>query len=428
MHALATRLGLRDGQAYTVVAGALVALLLGAVGLPPVLRGVEVPRIEQAVADRSVRSSPGTTVAVREGVDRRPTPSISPGVATPPTSRPGSTPSRPQALPAGDAAPPTSVPPPRAVGDLRVVADIGPPGAPDDVALAADGTVYVTSDSATRGPGRLLAFAADGTRRGSWAAPDQPDDRERGLTGVAVTGDGTVLVADAATGRVLRLAGSSSSLVPVATIPDLAACGLTGATDCEPGLVDRSPLLTDLAVALDGTVVVADHDQGIVWALVEGAEPEIFVPITDRSPVGGPIAVSFERNGQLLVAVSGRLSSLPPGLPAVFRVPVEDGDAGDPELLVDLADGEVPGDAVASRTDRLYVTIPSTGVIADIGIDQGDRIDLAATDDGYEAPTGAALGDRALLLTDPSDFGGRGSFGRLLALTVNDRPVPRGAS
>ena len=427
MHRLASRLGIRDGQAYTVVAGALLALVLGLLGLPPVLRGVDVPGTAQAAAQGSA-PSPSPTIVVGDEAAERSSPSLPALAPAPLPAEPlAGRPDRPIAAGAGpDRATTTTVAPPRSVGDLRVLADVGAPGAPDDLAVGDDGTVYVATDTASGGPSRLLAFDTDGARRGSWTAPDQPEDRQRGLTGVAVTASGSVLVIDAATGRVLRLDRPAASLEPVATVPDLPACGLTRIDGCEPGLVDRAPLPSDIAVSPDGLVVVTDEAQGVVWRL-DGRELTVLVALTDRTPTAGPVAASFERNGRLIVAVSGRLGSFPPGLPALFRIPVDDGDAGAPELLTDLADGEIPGDVVASATDRVYVSIPSAGVVADIGIDQGDRIDLAA-DDGYRAPTGLALRDQLLLLTDPSDFGGAGRLGRLFALTVNDRPVPRGAS
>lgn len=430
MHWMASRLGLRDGQAYTAVLGAIAALALALAGLPPVLRGVDVPVTEHAAALQPIAPSPAPTIVVGDEATKRSTPSIPALAPAPPTRETARATTRRSAVPSAAPTPgsATTVPTDRSVGDLRVLADVGAPGSPDGVAVAGDGTVYVATDTNAGGPSQLLAFAPDGARRGSWAVPDQPEDRVRGLTGVAISGDDTVLLTDAATARVLRLDPRSSSLVVVASVPDVPACGVVSGDGCEPGLVDNPPMPTDVAVSPDGLVAVTDHGQSIVWAL-DGSEVAPLVLLTDRSPTGGPIASSFERSGRLVVAVSSRLASFPPGLPALFRIPVDDaGDAGTPELLVDLADGEVPGDLVASATDRVYVTIPSVGVVADIGIDQGDRIDLVAGDDGYQAPTGVALRDRSLLLTDPSDFGGPGLFGRLFALTLNDRPVPRGAS
>ena len=126
---------------------------------------------------------------------------------------------------------------------------------------------------------------------------------------------------------------------------------------------------------------------------------------------------------ELIVAVGARSSSFPPGLPAVFRIRIgPDGTAEAPELVADLEVGETPGDVVVGASGRAYVTVPSAGLVIDLGVDQGDRIDIdvAAADPGVPNPTGVAIRDRSLLLSDPSD--------QLFDLAVNDRPVTRGPS
>jgi len=80
----------------------------------------------------------------------------------------------------------------------------------------------------------------------------------------------------------------------------------------------------------------------------------------------------------------------------------------------------VPADVVAGGSGRAYVSLPASGTIADIGIDQGDRIDIRgdATEPAFAAPHGLALRARSLLVSDASD--------QLFDLAVEDRPVTRG--
>lgn len=414
MHRLAARLGIRDGEAYTVVTGLIVALVLGAVGLPGVLRGHDVLPFDQAAGAQAL--APGAD-PVADGasprssgeVPRPSIPALSPAVA--PTA------------PAADAPPPatTALPPSspagRAAGDVARFAEAPDPGGADGMAVGPDGTVYVASDSAGGGAAVLWAFSASGRLLDAWPAPDQPSVRTRGLTGVAVDPGGTVLVTDAATARVLRLDRAADALVPVATVSDLPACGLLSLQQpCESGLVDSAPLLTGIAAAPDGTVVVADRAQGVVWRLA-GAEIEVLAVLDDRLPADGPVAVSFLTSSELLVAVGARFSSFPPGLPAVTRIRLTGAEAEMPEVVADLELGEVPGDLVAGASGRVYVTIPSAGVVVDLGVDQGDRIDLAvgSGDPAIDAPTGITLRDRSLLLSDPS--------GPIFDLAVNDRPA-----
>jgi len=418
MHRLATRLGIRDGEAYTVVTGLVVALVLGVVGLPGVLRGHDVlPAAEVAGAGAP---APATPVVAERGsspeAPRSPTPPIpARGLAAAPTTAvapPGPTDVPPAA--------PTAATRGRAAGELARFAVAPEPGGADGMAVAANGTVYVASDSASGDAPVLWAFSPDGELLDAWPAPDAPSVRTRGLTGVTVTPGGAVLVADASTARVLRLDREAGSLVPVATVDDLPACGLLSLDlPCEPGMVDRAPLLTAIASAPDGTVVLADQAQGLVWRLA-GAEVEVLAALDDRVPGDGPVALSFLTSSELLVAVGARLSSFPPGLPAVLRIRFADGGAGVPELVSDLELGEVPGDVVAGASGRAYVTIPSTGVVVDLGVDQGDRIDLdvGRGEPAVTTPTGIALRERSLLLSEPS--------GPITDLAVDDGPVTRG--
>lgn len=417
MHRLATRLGVRDGEAYTIVCGLVVALVLAVVGLPGVFRDVAPAAIDQAAA-ATPPTSPTSTVEVTTPTADDVTPSL-PALA-------------PSLLPSGPAEsntptptpPPTTTPTPapsgsggRPVGDLVLLAEVPEAGAPDAVAVAPDGTIYVADDDAGRAASRLWAFTAAGAPVDSWAAPGQPADRTRGLTGVAVDDDGQVWVIDAATARVLRLDTEGDRLVPVAGPDDLPACGILNlSSPCESGLLDSAPLLTAIAIAPDGTVVVADRAQGTVWRL-EGSSLQVLTTFDDRIAGDGPIGLSFVSDDELIVAIGGRLSSFPPGLPAVLQVRLVDGAADAPVVVADLAVTETPGDLVTGNSGRVYVSVPASGLIADIGIDQGDRIDIVG--DGAEAsfvaPLGLALRERSLLVTDAPD--------RIFDLTVDDRPV-----
>ena len=416
MHRLATRLGVRDGEAYTIVCGLVVALVLAVVGLPGVFRGFDPAGLDQAAAaspsapSTSAPDSPATTT------ESATTPSL-------PSLAPGPLPSLP-ASPSAPAPAPTTIAPPatggddRPLGEQSLLAEVPDPGAPDDIAVGPDGTVYVVSDDdlVGGGPSALWAFSSTGDLLQTWTAPDQPSTRTRGLTGVAVDPDGTVWVTDAATARLLRLDRAEGALVPVAEVDDIAACGLLNLdSPCEPGLLSSAPLLTDVASAPDGTIVVADRGQGTIWRL-DGSDLEVLTTITDRLPGDGPIAVSFASNSELLVAVGARLTSLPPGLPAVLQIRLNNGTAEAPNVVIDLEVTETPGGIVTGDSGRVYVALPSSGVVADVGIDQGDRIDIAGEGDpAFTGPLGLALRDRSLLVADTSD--------RIFDLSINDRPA-----
>lgn len=421
MQRLASRLGLRDGEVYTIVTGAVLALLLAAVGLPGVFRGLDPSAVaEAALASPPTSSSAAATTTVAEG----PPPLAARLPAIAPAPRSASSAGRSSAAPPTPASPPTDQPASsdrvRPIGDLAVLAQVPEPGSPDGVAVGPDGTIWAVSDDAGAGASALWAFSPSGAHVGSWRTPAQPAGRSRGLTGVAVDRAGTVWVTDASSGRVLKLDAEAGALVPVVAAVDIPACGLLRLREpCESGLVDSAPLLVAIAAAPDGTLVVADRGQGVLWRL-DGGELSVLAALEDRIAGDGPAGVSFASDDELVFAVGARLSSFPPGLPAVFQLRLlDDEPAGAPVLVAELGVGETPGDVAVGTTGRVYVSIPSTGTVADIGIDQGDRIDLGA--DGEPAmagPRGLALRARSLLVADVSD--------RLLDLAVEDHPVQRG--
>ncbi len=418
MNRLASRLGMRTGQAYTVVCGLVIALFLAVVGLPGVFAGYGPAALGQAAA--SAPTSPSTTTVgdvAPPSTDDITTPSLPAFSSPPPTgsSTPSSGADTPTDTPTDTATPTApSLGPARPVGELALVVELPATAQPDGVAVGPDGTIYVAGDDLGAEPSLLWAFTATGEPVGTWPAPDQPVARTRGLSGVAVDPDGTVWAVDASTSRVLRLDPTADALVPVATAANIPPCGLLQLSKpCEPGLLDSAPDLSAIAAGPDGSIVVADRGQGTVWTL-DGTRLEVLTSFVDRLAGEGPIGLSYLYDGGLVIVVGGRLATLPLGLPAIFRLRP---DERDPEHVVDLGPGEIPGDIVASDASRLYVTIPSLAIVADIGLDQGDRIDIdvSATEPTFRTPMGAALRDGSLLLTD--------HVNRLFDLAVLDRPV-----
>ncbi len=292
----------------------------------------------------------------------------------------------------------------------------------DAVAVAPDGAVYVASRAGEQ-QSALLLFGRDGDLLGTVPASTPAGD----LTGVAVGDDGTVWAIDAATASVLRLDPTTRTLVPVAVAPDLPPCGLLSRGDCTSGPLDGSPDLQGLTVGLDGSLYVADRAQGLVWRLRDGTLAP-FVSIDDRFPNEGPIAVSQMADGGLVIALTGRLASVPPGLAAVVRIPVDDDAPGTPVVITDLGVREVPADLVAGATGRVYVTLPSAGVVLDIGVDQGDRIEVGGggVSPSFRAPTGITLRAGSLLVTDPAPAGDPSRPALVYSVTVTDHPPRRG--
>lgn len=431
---LAARTGIRAGQWYTVAVGAVVAVVLGATGLPPVVAGAD--RADVA-APGAPAPAPGAPTAGGTGPVTDADPGGSPDhdparaqapAAVPTRFRPPPPPSRDPEVPAplapaGDTPPPPAPAPvpPEPEGTTTVFARVPPPGAPEGVAVAPDGTVWVATNNAAgrggTGPGELVAYTPAGVLIGSFPVADQPEDRTVGLTGLAVDARGRPVVADAATGRVLRLDPGGSRFDVVGVIPDVPPCVLavTGGP-CEPGALDAPPEPRGVWVDPDGTVLVADRAQGIVWRVGAG-DPTPVVAVTDRLPGEGPFGVTVDDRG-VVVSVTGLASTVPPGDVGIVAF-----DDGAPTVLATWDRSEGVGHLTAGAGGRLWVTLPGADAVRSLTRDGDPRTyDGGAVTPGFDAPVGVTLGDGHLYVTSQSTVRDDPDAWVIHRIRVDDRP------
>lgn len=429
MERLGQRLGITVGQAYTVATGLVVALVLGVVGLPPVFDGV--PRPDSAAAEAPVPdgvpdASPSVDPELEDDLAIALAPVLQGGSvdAFPGFSGDGGATGPKAPITTAPSTPPTTAP----VGSLRRFASVPDPGAPAGIAVGPDGTVYVTTDNTdTRGgsgASALFAFDAQGRLVDTWRAEAQPPTRSRGLTDVVVDRAGTVWVLDGSTARVLRLDPAADRLVTVATVPDLPACALgLVAAPCESGLSNGAPELRGLGVRPDGGVFVADRVQGVVWSVTPTGSVAVAVAVDDRVAGEGPVDVAALGDGSLVVVLSARLGSTPPGLPAVIRIPMAGGTAGEPVVVADLALEDAPTSVVAAASGWVWVALSGVDEVIHINLEHGDQTRHGeGADPAFDVPTGVALRDGSLLVTNQGAADAGPDRWAVLALAVADRP------
>lgn len=430
LSSVARRLGISVGQAYTVATGLTVAVALAVIGLPPVFDGIGRSQVAAAhdaspVGDTISGPVVGPDLAAELAIGLAPVLQGGAGGHFPP--RPA----------AGGAAPPDEGPPPTVrvtppvtgpLGSTTRFAAVPDPGAPAGVAVGPDGTVFVTTDNAlTRGgsgASALLAFDPAGHLVHTWLAEGQPSPRSHGLTDVAVDRAGEVWVLDGSSARVLRLDRAAGALVAVTELPDLPSCllGLV-AGPCEPGMSDSAPELRGLAARPGGGVLVADRTQGVVWSIAPSGEAAVLAAVDDRLAGEGPVDVAVLDDGSLAVVVSARQGSAPPGLPSVLRIPMAGGAPGGPVVVADLELEDAPTSVVATASGRLYLALSGAGEVVDLGLEQGDQIRHGeGLDPAFDVPTGLALRDGSLLVTNQGPAGAGPDRWAVLAFAVADRP------
>ncbi|WP_026913005.1 SMP-30/gluconolactonase/LRE family protein [Patulibacter minatonensis] len=169
-----------------------------------------------------------------------------------------------------------------APGDTSVFARIGAPGYPAHAYVHPDGRVYegtYVNHAAAGVPSKVLEFPATGgtgpEQRGttrSWTVPNQ--DVSAGEQGVQVaTSDaqGRLLLLDKTPARALLLDRDTGTFSTYARFPDLKPCSTVAYhVDCEPGGGDEQPMPNYALWLPDGSLLVTDYQQDVIWRVPPG--------------------------------------------------------------------------------------------------------------------------------------------------------------
>ena len=381
MSALARRLDATEGQLWTLALGLVLAVILAVAGIPPVVHHDNESAAAAASPSRpaSRTRSPLTPAAPVAG----PSPVVGAGTSSYPLPTVASSPGEVTSAPAS----------PAAFGTVTSLAQLDVPAG----GVATDGDkVYVGTDGTAAS--HVLVYANDGHRLRDIAVDGQPDGHARGITALTIDRDGAVIAADAGGARVLRIDPESGRQSTVATIVDLPSCVLApGAPLCETGLQDHRPLLSGVAASGDGTILVADSAQGTVWRLRPGRDPEIWSQPVQQASGDGPTALAIAPDGSVICTVGTDLNPSNPTAASVYRIPVgTDGSAGDPVLLVKLARSDQPTGVAAGPDGRIFVAVHGTSSII---IFKGDGTEIARLKDAaIDGPAGLGLASTGELL------------------------------
>jgi hypothetical protein len=383
-------LGCTEGQAYTALIGVALAVTASLFALPPAdgVRGLP------TAGGNELASAPVPPAGTDTPVEAPPDPPSAPPpalVAEPPTGEVPVDPITPEV-------PPPSVGPTPAFiangfGAADVMARVGPPGAPEGIAVDRTGRVYVATNNgvARGGPGasKVMRFGPGGRLEKQLTVQGQSAARTNGLTGLTITTDGSVLALDTAPARVLRLDLDRGRQETHATLPDV------------PGL-DGPAQPRSLTVAPGGVLFVTDSGQGMIWRIsTDGtAEPwHVFAKSEATSATG----ITLDANGDILVVASTPLQG------SVYRIDVQrDGTAGTRTTLVTLEPLAGPAGISATPGGGMVVAMASSNELVLLGPDGAEQARLTAeevaqhADVPLDGPTGVVASGRSLLVTNQS--------------------------
>ncbi|WP_103888738.1 NHL repeat-containing protein [Actinacidiphila yanglinensis] len=167
----------------------------------------------------------------------------------------------------------------RVIGQTTGSGDIGPATVDGErgIAAAAGGVLYINTSE------RLVRLGADGAYTdvsGQQAGEPAPEDR--GLSGVVVRGDGTLLTGE--NGRIVAVAPSGRLTVLAGTAGHLRSLTASLANSAPATGFRLTNEATPLAVEKDGTVVIADGNA--VWSLANGRLTLRYRQAPEKDPQG----------------------------------------------------------------------------------------------------------------------------------------------
>jgi sugar lactone lactonase YvrE len=323
--------------------------------------------------------------------------------------------------------------------DIEIFTTVAPPGSPEGIAVAPDGTVYVgTGRSVSNSdpfPSVLFAYDSAGQLVNQWTIEGQ-NQTNSGLTGIALDGDGAVYALDADPPRVLRIHPPTGVQTTYATFHDVLPCSGGGAPgDCSAGTIDQASTPNFPVFAADGTLYVTDSAQGLIWRVPPGGgEGEVWFTDPALEGIFGPNGIQFRSDGTtLLFALTGYQGpEVGFATGRLYELPVlQNGDPGAMSLFWTSQPVDGPDGFSIAASGNVYVALAGTNQLAVIG-PTGSEVarvpETPAENAMLEVPmdmpaSTGFLGNR-LLMTNQSLFTGNSNSWVVYDITADEPGLP----
>ncbi|MEV4418649.1 hypothetical protein AB0L40_01575 [Patulibacter sp. NPDC049589] len=332
-----------------------------------------------------------------------------------------------------------------APGDTSVFAQIGAPGYPAHTYVHPDGRVYegtYVNHDAAGVPSKVFEFsAAGGTPTRTWTVPGQ--DTAGGEQGVQVaTSDarGRLVLLDKTPARALLLDRDTGSFSTYARFPDLKPCTTVAYhVDCEPGSGDERPMPNYGAWLPDGSLLVTDYQQDVVWRVpAGGGRPAVWLGL-DRFRAAefglAGIALSADHRTVLVMQASslgadgldvlqGKLQAIPllPGsLSGTTRTLWTSGLFDLPDGIAISTAGNVYTALVGPTASQVVKLGPGGNELARFGV---PIVGLNGSPIPFDAPSSVAFQGTRLLVANQSAVFGTTANQAILAVEAGEAGVP----
>ena len=332
-------------------------------------------------------------------------------------------------------------------GDVRVFAYVSSPGYPAMSLVTPTGTVYVSTftgvTGGTTGPSKVFAYSPYGKLFRIYSVQGQTPGASHAVQVAEQDREGRLYLLDQTPARVIVLDPRTGRQRTWATFADVPTCASANTdAECSNTVADNPPEPDYAAWLPDGSMVVTDYAQQLLWRVPPGGG-KARVWMNDLQLDGeqfGPAGIVMSPSGRSLLmtvssgglTTSGVTDNATTG--KLYRIDVS--ASGRPLRLTQLwASGpaEAPDGFAVSRSGHVYVALsgPGCNCLAELAPDAlgvWHRVwQVPSTVTGgtapvpWDTPTSVALLGDEVLVTNQAYFTGDSSHWAVFDVQVNER-------
>lgn len=321
------------------------------------------------------------------------------------------------------------------------------PGLPEGIATGPDGDVFVGTNPGGNTPGqtsgvpsKIYRYTAGGSFVRDYTIQGQETARALlpayGLQQLAFDGDGMLYALDKAPPRVLKIDPATGRQSTYATFADVKPCAVTGgAQPCSKTVEDAPPFPNYPAFAPDGSMIVSDFQQGLLWRVPKGGGPAKVILTDERldNPLGGPNGLQFRADGKTLVFTQSL--TLPVGNPPsaastrLFQTTIgSDGSATPARQFYESNPGDGGDGLVLGRSGDTYLNSFTSSAILRIA-PNGQQVERIQTRPGvdlipFDSPASSVFQGNDILVTNQSVFFRTSTNYAVLRVPVGEPGLP----